>query len=417
MVSEKDRRRLIASGAGASLFGLLPAYHDNVDRVFHGVLVLSLGGLAVATPVFGLGVAALGVFAPLMVLACLVKVGERHPNPVFAAGSVIIAVILIALVISPSLSSPVTPSPVPLGVYALPVAAAIAPFMFPENRPGTRGVAALVGQVPVLLGAGVSVYSPTGGVVAAIVLILAVNCFVGGGRMLVRQFVAMTRSGISPRRRSRVQANSARARKFDEANVVRGAEAELATGAALDSLRAQGWTIFHSRALPGTHADVDHIAVGLSGVIVLDSKDWKGELALATTDGAPEGRINGSAERFMRAIETVQFEAETVADYLHLSHTEVRAVLVFTSRMVLPSEVTTVQTPASAVTVDVINIEQAVAHLAGLPAMRWQELSAKKAAKAAKRGLSQDEARVQADREFVEDLAAVVDYTFPINRH
>ena len=59
----------------------------------------------------------------------------------------------------------------------------------------------------------------------------------------------------------------------------RGAQGEETTGAALDALRGRGWTTFHDVRWPGRQrANIDHIAVGPSGVFVIDSKNWSGDV-------------------------------------------------------------------------------------------------------------------------------------------
>src|SRR3954453_7844848 len=59
----------------------------------------------------------------------------------------------------------------------------------------------------------------------------------------------------------------------------RGADGEAATAAALDGLKGHGWTTFHDVRWPGRQrANIDHIAVGPSGVFVIDSKNWSGDV-------------------------------------------------------------------------------------------------------------------------------------------
>ena len=59
----------------------------------------------------------------------------------------------------------------------------------------------------------------------------------------------------------------------------RGAEGERATGAILDGLRAEGWTVFHDVRWPGRpRANLDHVVVGPGGIFVIDSKNWSGRI-------------------------------------------------------------------------------------------------------------------------------------------
>ena len=51
------------------------------------------------------------------------------------------------------------------------------------------------------------------------------------------------------------------------------------TADALAELEADGWLILHDLQRPGRRfASIDHIAVGPGGVVVIDTKDWAGEV-------------------------------------------------------------------------------------------------------------------------------------------
>lgn len=66
---------------------------------------------------------------------------------------------------------------------------------------------------------------------------------------------------------------TARGREADQWEA--GAAGERRTAARLDPLRGAGWTVLHDRALPGSRANVDHVVVSPSGVVVVvDSKLW-----------------------------------------------------------------------------------------------------------------------------------------------
>jgi Nuclease-related domain len=74
------------------------------------------------------------------------------------------------------------------------------------------------------------------------------------------------------------------------ANWEAGAEGERALGAALENLATAGWRVLHDVRWPGRpRANIDHIAVGPGGVVVLDAKNWSG--AVTVRDGVP--RQNG----------------------------------------------------------------------------------------------------------------------------
>jgi hypothetical protein len=55
-----------------------------------------------------------------------------------------------------------------------------------------------------------------------------------------------------------------------------GAKGEEVVGEALDALSDQGVIALHDRRIPGSKANIDHIAVGPSGVFVIDAKHYAG---------------------------------------------------------------------------------------------------------------------------------------------
>ncbi|WP_432546168.1 nuclease-related domain-containing protein [Kineococcus sp. SYSU DK004] len=56
-----------------------------------------------------------------------------------------------------------------------------------------------------------------------------------------------------------------------------GAEGERLVGEVLDGLVPHGWRVLHDVHWPGRQrANIDHLAVGPGGVVVVDSKNWSG---------------------------------------------------------------------------------------------------------------------------------------------
>jgi hypothetical protein len=59
----------------------------------------------------------------------------------------------------------------------------------------------------------------------------------------------------------------------------RQSAAYQATGAALAELDADGWLVLRDLQRPGRRfASIDHIAVGPGGVVVIDTRDWTGQI-------------------------------------------------------------------------------------------------------------------------------------------
>lgn len=68
-----------------------------------------------------------------------------------------------------------------------------------------------------------------------------------------------------------------------------GADGEERVGARLDHLAGAGVRILHDRRVPGTRANIDHIAVTSAGVWVIDTKRY--------ADQSPEKRVEGGLLR------------------------------------------------------------------------------------------------------------------------
>lgn len=60
----------------------------------------------------------------------------------------------------------------------------------------------------------------------------------------------------------------------------RGAEGEARVAAALAKRVNSGVVLMHDRAIPGTRANIDHLAIASSGVWVIDTKRYAGKVAI-----------------------------------------------------------------------------------------------------------------------------------------
>jgi hypothetical protein len=66
----------------------------------------------------------------------------------------------------------------------------------------------------------------------------------------------------------------------DTGRWLRGAGGEVATAEELGRLPVKRWEVFHDLAVPGSNANIDHLAVGPTGVWVIDSKTSRAALAV-----------------------------------------------------------------------------------------------------------------------------------------
>ncbi len=64
----------------------------------------------------------------------------------------------------------------------------------------------------------------------------------------------------------------------DAARWLRGAAGEQATAALLEGLPPRRWLVFHDRRVPGSAANIDHVAIGPTGVWMIDTKTYRAPL-------------------------------------------------------------------------------------------------------------------------------------------
>ncbi len=88
-----------------------------------------------------------------------------------------------------------------------------------------------------------------------------------------------------------------------------GGDGERRTAEILEPLRAEGFVLFHDRAIPRSRANIDHIVVGPTGVWVVESKSYGGRLRVEGGELRVNGRrragVRGEVEREMAAVARV----------------------------------------------------------------------------------------------------------------
>ncbi|MCU1492552.1 MAG: hypothetical protein JWO62_316 [Acidimicrobiaceae bacterium] len=62
-----------------------------------------------------------------------------------------------------------------------------------------------------------------------------------------------------------------------------GAIGEVTVGGRLDTLKSAGVVAVHDRLIPGSRANIDHIAVAPSGIYVIDAKRYRGQVSTRKT--------------------------------------------------------------------------------------------------------------------------------------
>jgi hypothetical protein len=91
----------------------------------------------------------------------------------------------------------------------------------------------------------------------------------------------------------------------------RGAAGERRTGRLLARLERHGWAVLHDLAVPGSQANLDHLAIGPGGIFVIDSKQCRGRLQV---DGF--GRLWHGRYPLTPILRAVEFEADRAAQVL-----------------------------------------------------------------------------------------------------
>jgi hypothetical protein len=109
----------------------------------------------------------------------------------------------------------------------------------------------------------------------------------------------------------------------DARNWARGARGERRTARQLRRLARHGWVVFHDLAVPGSGANADHLVIGPGGVFLLDSKNWRGRLALAADGTLWHGNYPLTA-----TLATIGWEASAIADTLAVPAHLIQPVMV-----------------------------------------------------------------------------------------
>jgi hypothetical protein len=91
----------------------------------------------------------------------------------------------------------------------------------------------------------------------------------------------------------------------------RGATGEQQTARLLDRLRRDGYVVLHDLAMPDSAANLDHLVIGPSGLFVIDSKQWSGQV-----HQSPDGLVWHNHYRLDRTLATIRWQAETLGRLL-----------------------------------------------------------------------------------------------------
>jgi hypothetical protein len=102
----------------------------------------------------------------------------------------------------------------------------------------------------------------------------------------------------------------------------RGATGERRTARLLAPLERRGWAVLHDLAIPGTQANIDHLVIGPGGVLVLDSKKYRGRLRLDRYGMVWHGR-----HLLVSALRKVLWASDQADEVLGVADIQVAAVV------------------------------------------------------------------------------------------
>jgi hypothetical protein len=102
----------------------------------------------------------------------------------------------------------------------------------------------------------------------------------------------------------------------------RGANGERRTARLLAPLERRGWAVLHDLAIPGSQANIDHLVIGPGGVLVIDSKQYRGRLRLDAY-----GMLWHGHHLLVSALRKTRWEADQADEVLGIADVQVAAIV------------------------------------------------------------------------------------------
>jgi hypothetical protein len=102
----------------------------------------------------------------------------------------------------------------------------------------------------------------------------------------------------------------------------RGAAGERRTARLLAPLERHGWAVLHELAVPGSAANIDHLVIGAGGVVVIDSKQYRGRLQLDR-----DGLLWHGRHLLISRLRRVRWEADQADEVLGIAEIQVGAIV------------------------------------------------------------------------------------------
>jgi Nuclease-related domain len=102
----------------------------------------------------------------------------------------------------------------------------------------------------------------------------------------------------------------------------RGAKGERRTARLLAPLERHGWAVLHDLAISGSAANIDHLVIGPGGVLVIDTKRYRGRLWL---DG--DGLLWHGRHLLVSAVRRTRWEADQADEALGIADLQIAAII------------------------------------------------------------------------------------------
>jgi Nuclease-related domain len=102
----------------------------------------------------------------------------------------------------------------------------------------------------------------------------------------------------------------------------RGAVGERHTARLLAPLERRGWAVLHDLAIPGSAANIDHLVIGPGGVVVIDTKQFRGRLWLDSYGLPWHGR-----HLLVATLRKLRWEADQADEVLGVADVQVAAIV------------------------------------------------------------------------------------------
>jgi hypothetical protein len=102
----------------------------------------------------------------------------------------------------------------------------------------------------------------------------------------------------------------------------RGAAGERRTARLLGPLERRGWAVLHDLAIPGTQANIDHLVIGPGGVVVIDTKQYRGRLWLD-----PDGLLWHGRHLLLATLRKLRWAADQADQVLGVADVQIVAIM------------------------------------------------------------------------------------------